>query len=174
MFTDPLKNLKMLGLNENMIVADLGAGTGFYTIAAAKLVPNGKVYAIEIIKDYITTVKNKAKEERLNNVDCFWGNIEELGGTKIKDGIVDVAIASNVFFQIDNKNLFIEEVKRILKKNGKILFIDWDSKTFVNAMNTGKNLSKDKALEFFKKRGFELVRDIDVGEHHYGMILNKS
>ena len=37
MFTDPVKNLKQLGIRDDMIVADLGAGTGFYSIAAAAL-----------------------------------------------------------------------------------------------------------------------------------------
>ena len=52
MFADPIKNLKQLGLREDMIVADLGAGTGYYSIAASSLVPKGKVYAIEVIKEY--------------------------------------------------------------------------------------------------------------------------
>ena len=52
MFTDPVKNLKLFGLAEDMIVADLGAGTGFYTLAAARMTPQGKVYAIEIQKDF--------------------------------------------------------------------------------------------------------------------------
>ena len=173
MFTDPVKNLKALNLHENMIVADLGAGTGFYTIPCAHMVPNGKVYAIEIIKDYITTIKNKAKEEHLNNVDCFWGNVEEIGGTRIKDDIIDVVVASNVLFQISDKDKFFEEMKRILKPGGRVLFIDWSPDTFVISMNKGGGLSKEKVVEIFKKKGFSLMRDIDVGNHHYGMILKK-
>ena len=56
MFSDPVKNLKQFGLREDMIVADLGAGTGFYSMAVAEMVPKGKVYAIEIQKDFLTTV----------------------------------------------------------------------------------------------------------------------
>ncbi|KKP88146.1 MAG: type 11 methyltransferase [Candidatus Nomurabacteria bacterium GW2011_GWA2_35_80] len=62
MFTDPVKNLKAFDLRENMIVADLGAGSGFYAIPAARMVPMGKVYAIEIQKDFLITIKNKAAE----------------------------------------------------------------------------------------------------------------
>lgn len=110
MFSDPVKNLKALGLRENDIVADLGAGTGFYSVAAGLLVPKGKVYAIEIVKDFLATIKNKVKEARLNNVEIIWGNIEKLGGTKIGDGIVDAAIASNVLFQVeDRENLFSKQ-----------------------------------------------------------------
>ena len=63
MFTDPLKNLKAFGLKEDNIVADLGAGTGFYSVAAGHMVSRGKVYAIEIVKDFLETIKNKVKEK---------------------------------------------------------------------------------------------------------------
>ena len=75
MFSDPIKNLKQLGLREDMLVADLGAGTGFYSIPAAKIVTRGKVYAIEIIKEYVATIKNKAHGAHLNNIEFFWGDI---------------------------------------------------------------------------------------------------
>lgn len=170
MFTDPVKNLRALGLREDMIVADLGAGTGFYSLTAGKLVPNGKVYAVEVIKDYIATIKKRAKEMHLHNIECFWGNVEKIGGTKIKDGIVDAVIASNILFQIEDKEKFVMEIKRILKKEGKILFIDWAETSSVGP-NKEKIILKEKALEIFKKKGLIFERDIDAGEHHYGMIL---
>lgn len=178
MFSDPVKNLKQLGLRDDMIVADLGAGTGFYSIAAGHIVERGKVYAIEVIKDYLITIKNKAKEAHLDNIECFWGDVEKIGGTKIRDGIVDAVIVSNIFFQIEDKEKFILEIKRISKKGGKILFIDWtDAPVGFNSLNLNKEkiVSKEKVIEMFKNRGFICERDIDAGEHHYGMILiNKN
>ena len=170
MFSDPLKNLKTLGLKENMLVADLGAGTGFYSIAAASLVPNGKVYAIEIQRDYVATIQNKAKEARLNNVECFWGDIEKVGGTKIKDNIIDVVIASNILFQVENKDRFITEAKRILKPECKLLLIDWLDESPLGPSNNSI-VTKIKARELLETKGFIFERDIDAGAHHYGMIF---
>src|SRR3989344_4472217 len=115
MFTNPVKNLKALGLKENDIVADLGAGTGFYAVAAGRMVPSGKVYAVEVQKDFLQKIRHKVNEARLNNVECLWGDVEKIGGTKIKEGIVDAVIASNILFQVENRDKFIEETKRILK-----------------------------------------------------------
>ena len=80
MFTDPVKNLKTLGLRETDIVADLGAGTGFYAIAAGHLVPKGKVYAVEVQKDFLTKIKHKIHEAHLQNVHAIWGDIEKSVG----------------------------------------------------------------------------------------------
>ena len=174
MFTDPVKNLKQFGLRENMIVADLGAGTGFYSIAAAQMVPMGKVYAIEIQKDYLTTIKDKTEEAHLNNIECLLGNVEQKGGTKLKDGIVDAVIASNIFFQIENKEKFIEEIKRILKPDGKLLLIDWLDGLPLVGVDSMKILSKDNVCEMFINRGFIVDGEINTGAHHYGIILRKK
>ena len=172
MFTDPIKNLKQFGIREDMIVADLGAGTGFYSLALAHMVPHGKVYAIEIQKDFLTTIKNKIKEARLKNIECFLGNIEKIGGTKIKDEVIDAVIISNVLFQAENKEKFIEEAKRILKPSGKILVIDWADSSNLG-INKKSVISKEKMRDMFEKKGFIYDRDINAGVHHYGMIFNK-
>jgi ubiquinone/menaquinone biosynthesis C-methylase UbiE len=172
MFSDPIKNLKAFGLREDNIVADLGAGTGFYSVGAGHIVTKGKVYAVEINKDYLHTIKNKVKDAHLNNVEIVWGNIEKLGGTKLKDGIVDAVIVSNVFSLVPDKDKLIEEIRRILKPKGRVLFIDWSPES--GALNLKGAIPKSKALEIFEKQGFTLERAIDAGAHHYGIILVKN
>lgn len=174
MFTDPVKNLRALRLREDMIVADLGAGSGFYTIPAGRMVPNGKVYAIEVQKDFLTTIQNKTREAHLNNIECLWGDIEKIGGTKIKDKIVDIVIMSNVLFQVENRDKFIEETKRILKPGGKVLLVDWSDNSSGIGASFDKIVPKNKAREMFEKSGFTWQNEIDAGEHHYGIIFQKS
>lgn len=170
MLTDPVKNLKTLGLRENDIVADLGAGTGFYSVAAGHIVNKGKVYAVEIVKDFLAKIKHNLHDAHIFNVEIIWGDIEKKGGTSIGDNIVDAVIASNVLFQVSNKENFILEIKRILKPKGKVLLIDWSMPSIMGAKNI---IPKNKAREMFEKKGFILEREINAGEHHYGMILVK-
>lgn len=171
MFSDPLKNLKAFGLREDNVVADLGAGTGFYSLAAGMIATRGKVYAVEVQKDFLDTIKNRVSEAHLNNVEIIWGNVEKIGGTKIGDGVVDTIIASNILFQIEDRDGFIEEAKRILKQKGRVLLIDWSETSIMRGANI---VSKDKARIMFEKKGFILEREINAGDFHYGMILIKS
>lgn len=171
MFTDPLKNLRTLGLREDNIVADLGAGTGYYSIALGFLVPRGKVYAVELQKDFLDTIKNKIKEAHLGNIEVIWGNVEKMGGTKIADHVVDLVLLSNILFQVEDRNNLILEASRILRPRGRVLLIDWSDPAIVGVGNV---ISKTKALEMFEEKGFFLEQEIDAGSHHYGMILRKS
>lgn len=173
MFANPVKILKQLDLREHMIVADLGAGTGFYSIGASHIVTSGKVYAIEINKDYLKTITNKIKEAHLSNVDIIWGDIEKKRGTKLAEGIADAVIASNVLFQVEDKPGFISEIIRILKPRGKVLLVDHDS-SVLSGKDLSRFVSKEKARSMFEEQGFLFERYIDSGEHHYGMILIKE
>lgn len=154
------------------MVADLGAGTGFYSIPAAQIAERGKVYAVEISKDFLQTMTNKIKEAKLENIECLWGDVERPGGTKLADSSMDKVIVSNIFFQVEDKSAFIEELKRILKNKGEVLFIDWAEASPL--ARKGSIVPKGRAREMFEKAGFALEREIDAGEHHYGMIFIKE
>ncbi len=170
MFSDPVKNIKTLELRENDIVADLGAGMGYYALPLGEMVPEGKVYAVELDKNYLDAIGQKLHERGLKNVEIIWGNVEKPGGTKIMDAIVDKAIVSNIFFQLERKDVFLKELQRILRPEGMVLLIDWNEKSIMKR----KAVPKDEALVMFQKCGFSLLRQIDAGVQHYGMIFKKG
>lgn len=170
MFSNPVHNLTALGLRDTDIVADLGAGTGFYSVAAGHMVPHGRVYAVEIQKDFLPTIKNKAHDAHLKNVEIIWGDVEKPGGTGIGDNVADAVIASNILLQVTDKDKFVSEVKRILKPGGKVLIIDWRD----HAPLHKHIVPKDRARDLFTHKGFSLEREVDAGAHHYGIILRKN
>jgi ubiquinone/menaquinone biosynthesis C-methylase UbiE len=173
MFSDPSKNIAELGIDYGMKVADLGSGSGFYTIEVAKKVgPSGRVYAVDVQKDLLDKIKNGAKTAGLHNIEVVWGNIEKLGGTKLREAVADRVILSNTLFQVepkDRENLALE-TKRILKTGGKLLVVDW---------NPGGNMTPENVLTqvsaegIFQKIGFSVEKNFDAGDHHYGIIFKK-
>lgn len=174
-FSNPEANIATLGLREGMFVADLGAGTGAYTIPLAEKVGDaGRVYAVEVQKDFLTNIKNTAISRGLKNVELLWGDIERLGGTKIKDEGVDAVVISNVLFQAEDKAGLLKEARRILKTGGKLLITDW-SDSFGNLGPTPEMVvTKDAARKICENEGFVLKNEIPAGEHHYGFVMLKS
>ncbi len=175
MFSNPEKNIEQLGLTPGMKVADLGSGSGFYTIASARLVgTSGRVYSIDIQKDLLTRIKTEASKQKLLNVEIIWGDIEKIRGTRLSDSSIDAVIASNICFQVQEKDIFIKEIYRILKKNGQVLVIDW-SDSFSNLGPIASDIfTKEMAKKLFEEAGFKADKDFYAGDHHYGLIFKKQ
>jgi ubiquinone/menaquinone biosynthesis C-methylase UbiE len=176
MFLDPAKTLEQFGIGTNMIVADLGAGSGFYSLAAARLNKSGsgKVYAIEVQRDLLGRIKDAAEKEQLSHIEYIWANFEKLGGTKLHDHTVDRVIVSNVMFQVEDKPTAVKEIARILKPDGKVLFIDWSESFGGMGPHPDAVFTRTKAIELFRSAGFTEESEIDAGVHHYGIIFKKN
>ncbi len=174
MFSNPEQNVAHLSIEEGMCVADLGSGTGAYVKAVSKKVGRtGHVYAVEVQKDLVKKLESEIHNLGILNVDCIWGDIEKVHGTKIKDASVDRVIMSNVLFQVDDKLGLIDEAKRILKTDGEILCIDWADS--FGGMGPAPHfvVTEKRALELFEKRGFKKAKTISVPDHHYGILFKR-
>jgi ubiquinone/menaquinone biosynthesis C-methylase UbiE len=171
-FSDPRKNIEQLGLTPGMKVADLGAGSGFYTYAAAFAVGDrGRIYAVDIQKDLLAKLKNEATKQHLYNVETIWGDLEKVGGTRLQEKMLDAVIVSNVLFQIQDKSAFLKEVERIIKPGREVMLVDWsDASTGLGPKND-QIVTESSAKKLFADHGFEFVRNIQTGDHHYGLIF---
>jgi len=175
MFSDPENNITQFMLGLGMKVADLGSGSGFYTMAAAKAVgSDGRVFAVDIQKDLLTKLKNGATQKKIYNIEIVWGDLEHLGGTKLRESSLDAVIVANILFQIQNKEALCLEIKRILKAKGKVLVVDWAG-SFGGIGPLEKDIvPKSKMTELFVGHGFEMEKEIGAGAQHYGLIFRKK
>ncbi len=171
MILSPEETIKTLLLRDDSLIADFGAGSGIFTLAAAKYARSGKVYAVDVQRGLLPLVTSKIEKSSHNNVEIIWGNIEEVGGSKIKDSFVDAVILANMLFQAEDKRSVVLEAGRILKNGGKVLLIDWEE-SFGNMGPREEDIvSRKSALDLFEEEGFAFLQEVPAGDYHYGVIL---
>jgi ubiquinone/menaquinone biosynthesis C-methylase UbiE len=175
-FLDPERIVRYFGLEKGDFVADFGAGHGYFTIPMARAVGGeGKVYAVDVQKSVLDVIRSKAKLEHLLNIELIWGNLEEPDGSHLKSDFIDFVVISNILFQADNKEAVIEEAYRILRSGGHMAIIEWDEASGRSAFGPPMHLRipKNTAQSLAEKAGFQLDRQFEAGNHHYGLLFVK-
>lgn len=170
MFLNPSQILGAFDILPGQKIADFGAGTGFFTKAISQRVgEKGKVYAVEVQENIFLKLKEETK--RLGNVESIHGDIEVLGGTHIRDSLIDTVLIANVMFQMVDKDGCINEIKRILKPGGRVVVIDWTDSFGNMGPRPEMIFGEMKARTFFESKGFKFVEKVSAGAHHYGIIF---
>lgn len=172
-FLNPEQVIKEFDIKEGMKIADFGCGAGYFAVLMAKLVgEKGKIYALDVLKTALESVRSRAKSEGLLNIELIWSNLEILGGSKLEDDSIDLVLLANILFQSSKKTGIIKEAKRILKKGGKLIIIEWQKNQPLGPpekLIVPKEIAKDLA----EKQDFEFKREFPAGKHHWGMIFTK-
>ena len=169
-FEDPEFILKKLELEEGAVVADLGCGSGYFTIPIALHIgKTGTVYAVDSSSEMLTRLAENIKaagvdQERVKVLEA------DLVRTRIPDHSVDVAFFANVLHDLSYKEGFISEVKRILKPNGIAADLDWNKSWKKSGPPIEIRIDKDAARKFLESNGLEIVHAVNVGSHHYMLV----
>ncbi len=171
-FSDPHDNVLQLGLRDGMKVADLGSGVGHHAISAAHVVgPEGRVYAVDVQEDVLVHLADTAKRRGLKNMETVWGNIEKVGGTKLKEKSMDAVMLANTLFQLEDIQTAVTEIKRILKTGGRLLVIDWAGSYGGIGPAEQHVVSEHRAEELFIGAGFHKLKAFRSGAHHYSIVF---
>ncbi len=174
MFMNPAQILSACNLQTTDSVADFGAGSGFLSRAAAQLVPQGSVFAIEIHREIVARLARDAEEAHLANLHPLWGDIELSGGTRLDNESVNFVVISNVLFHLDDKIACIAEAKRVLKPGGRLLVVDWSESFGGIGPAPTAIVSKQMTEELCARAGFTKISDtLPGGDHHYAILFKK-
>lgn len=173
-FVEPHIVCSHFHLREGDAVADFGAGSGHYmqplSVAVGK---SGKVYMCDIQKNLVEALGNRARELRLSNIHPVWCDLEAAGGTKMHDAILDAGLLSNTLFQIEAKEVALQEIARVLRKGAKLFIIDWTDSFGGLGPHPEHVLREDDAKVLVEKAGFTVERTFPAGDHHYGLACRR-
>ena len=135
-------------------VADIGAGSGYYTFRIAPKVPDGKVYAVEIQDEMITLLNNRKKELQNKNVEIVKGDSVS---PNLPDNSVDLAFMVDVYHELLYPQEMLQNISRALKKDGKLLLMEYKAEDPAVAIKALHKMSVAQVQKELGANGFELV-----------------
>jgi ubiquinone/menaquinone biosynthesis C-methylase UbiE len=173
-FINPEMIASSLDIREGMKVADFGCGTGYFTFAFARKVGNsGIVYSIDVRKEKLEVIESGFRMLGINNVIVKRANLELKKDTGLRSSSLDWVILVNILFQNKKKKEILGEAKRVLKKSGKILLVEWRPEQMSIGPEKSERISKKTVANLINKSGLKIVREIPISQFHYGLILSQ-
>ncbi|SDN89796.1 class I SAM-dependent methyltransferase [Alkalicoccus daliensis] len=120
----PAKLLDLIPIKETDNILDFGAGTGYFSIPAAKRT-EGNVYALDIDAPMLEIINEKASKEHLENIVSVHGRMEDL---LLPDASVDAVIASLVLHEIQPLAPLLAQLRKVLKQDGYLVCLELEPK----------------------------------------------
>lgn len=148
--------LQNLPINSKSVVADIGAGSGYYTFRIAPLVPEGKVYAVDIQDDAVTYIKQQSEKLDFENVIPIKGTEKT---PNLPKGEVDLVIMVDVYHELSYPQEMLQAIYESLKPDGKILLLEYKGEDPTINIKPLHKMTEKQAKKELKANGFELVKN---------------
>lgn len=165
----PYEVLQELGLAETDIVADIGCGIGYFTIPIAEII-EGKVYALDTSEEMLAEVERRARLSDIKNIVTLKTEEYDL---KLNDEMVSFSLLVNVLHEIEDKERFLEEIKRITRQNGKLAIIEWEKKETEKGPSADHRIGKEEVKTLLNGLGFEVLKQTAFADCFYGIVGGK-
>jgi ubiquinone/menaquinone biosynthesis C-methylase UbiE len=140
-------------------VCDLGCGNGFYTLKLAKLVGDkGKVVAVDIQREMLELLKDRAAEEKVTNIEPVLGTVVD---PKLPVGSIDLLLLVDVYHEFSNPEEMLAAIRKSLKPTGRIALLEFRAEDPNVPIKPLHKMSKAQIMKEFPPNGFKLVEEFD-------------
>ncbi len=121
----PHEVILALALKPDAVVADIGAGTGYFSVRLANMLPQGTVYAEDVEPDMVKHLGARAQTDKLPNLKAVAGAFDD---PKLPSK-VDLALLVDVYHHIDQREVFFKRLRAALKDGGRVAIIDYTAES---------------------------------------------
>lgn len=153
-----------LGLKSTDTIADIGAGTGYFSRRFA--LHAGKVYAVDIDKKLLEITRNNTPP----NVETILAAPDD---PRLPMAKVDTIFFCDVLHHIDNRPAYYAKLAKALKKGGRIVLIDFYKKELPVGPPPAMKLSAEEIIAEFQKAGFTLAKQLDILPYQYYLFFER-
>ncbi len=170
-FMPPGEVLSFMDLKPGMRVADIGAGTGYFTLPMAEAVaPDGKVMAVDVSHEMLMKLGAKIANHHYR-VFLFEGDASRTG---LPDDSCDRVLIANVWHELDDQVAALREAERILRENGNLVIVDWrPNVTRPPGPPLEHRIAPEQVATTFAANGWTVEQSANVGEYSYVVVAHR-
>lgn len=166
--------LQSLSIKPGMDIADIGAGTGLYTIPFAQQVGNkGTVYAVDISEPFVRNIELRAKENNLDNVS---GIVNNQKSTNLPVNSIDLAFICNTYHHFEYPQTTLNSIYKALRSDGKLNIIDYRKVQGISSNWVMRHVRIDKnaVIKEVESNNFILIEDKNILHSNYYLTFRKK
>jgi arsenite methyltransferase len=166
----PDEVVQSLDLKPGDIIADIGAGTGYFTRRFAQAVsPGGQALGLDISPSRVQHMKEEAQKLALENYTALLVEPDDPG---LKAGSVDVVFLCNAYHHIENRVEYFRKLSGCLKENGRVVIVDFYKKPLPVGPPEGHKISRELVLEEFQAAGYQLKDEKKFLPYQYYLVFD--
>jgi len=162
----PHQVIQALALKPDAIVADIGAGTGYFAVRLSHMVPKGVVYAVDTEPDMVKYLADRAKQSGASNLKA----IQAKDGDPKLPAKVDLALFVDVYHHVEDRIGYVERLKTSLKPNGRVAIIDFRMNSPLGPPLAAR-IEPEQVKKEFAAAGMKLVAEHDFLPNQFFLVF---
>jgi ubiquinone/menaquinone biosynthesis C-methylase UbiE len=159
-----------LGLEPDHVVADIGAGTGYFTFRLAPRVPEGRVLAVDIQPEMLAILDRRERELGLTNVEPILGQIDD---PKLPAGAVDLVLMVDAYHEFSHPAEMMTGIVNGLKPGGRVALIEYRAEDPAVRIKPLHKMTERQAIKEMTAAGLIHVETLDVLPQQHLMFFEK-
>ena len=165
---NPDEILAQLELKPDYVVADLGCGSGYFSVPISQKVK--RVYGIDVQQEMLDYLDQKVRKQRISNIETVLSHGNDI---PLENESVDLLLTVNTLHEFRDKENTAKEIKRVLKHNGRAVIVDFVKKETSRGPPIKIRVSQQQAIELFEKEGLKFQKSHSL-PYHYLLIFQRQ
>ena len=158
-----------LKLRPGMHVADLGAGTGYFSrYLAAAVGTQGTVFAVDTEPNLVARLRERAEQETTPNVVPI---LASPNNPRLPAASIDVVLVVDTYHHIDGRRDYFRKLQSCLARDGRVAIVDWQQRDLPIGPPASHKLAREKVVEEMTAAGYALVGEPTVLPYQYFLIF---
>lgn len=162
----PHEVIQALALEPDAVIADIGAGTGYFAVRLANMVPRGRVYGVDVEPDMVKYLGERAKREKRDNIVAIAGAPDD---PRLPEK-ADLILLVDVYHHIDDRQRYFRNLRASLKPGGRIAVIDFRMDS-PDGPPQAARIAPQRVIDELKAAGYGLAKRHDFLPNQYFLVF---
>jgi len=162
----PHEVIRALALKPDSIVADIGAGTGYFSVRLAHMTPNGRVYGVDTEAAMVKHLTGRAQQAGLKNVSA----IQARPGDPRLPEKADLVILVDVYHHVEDRERYFRQLQSSLKPGGRVAVIDFRMDSPVGPPKSAR-IEPDRVKNEMQRAGYALAQEHAFLPNQYFLVF---